>query len=111
MYYINISICGIHNFCGTRNCSDWQLYIGLNPDRKTLQKVEFLGFGKHLKFSKSCMYRCVYTFVDHVEDLNVAKLLKSSILAPSMTHLSSTSEEKQKNNTTLLAVGTGTPEV
>ncbi|KAH0857535.1 hypothetical protein HID58_085796 [Brassica napus] len=67
-----------------------------NPERKTLQKVEFRGFGKHLKFSKSCMYRLVYPFVDHVEDLNVAKFLKSSILAPLMTHLSSTSEEKQK---------------
>ncbi|KAG7547858.1 F-box associated domain type 3 [Arabidopsis suecica] len=53
-----------------------------NPEKNTLQRVGFRGYGE-------CDYKAftklrVYTFVNHVEDLNVndAKILNSSIYAP-----------------------------
>ncbi|KAG7543215.1 F-box associated domain type 3 [Arabidopsis thaliana x Arabidopsis arenosa] len=53
-----------------------------NPEKKTLQRVKIQGCGE-------CDYNAftklrVYTFVNHVEDLNVndAKILNSSIYAP-----------------------------
>ncbi|XP_010468626.1 PREDICTED: F-box protein At2g15640-like [Camelina sativa] len=48
-----------------------------NPERNTLQRVEIQGFGE------ACC--SVYTFVDHVEDLNVNDLeLLKSVNAPSV---------------------------
>ncbi|KAJ4868411.1 F-box associated ubiquitination effector family protein [Raphanus sativus] len=63
-----------------------------NPERNTLRRVEIQGFGEYHKPSEkpSRVYVFLddcsrfYTFVDHVENLNVSdpRLLKSSIYAP-----------------------------
>ncbi|CAA7048032.1 unnamed protein product [Microthlaspi erraticum] len=52
-----------------------------NPETKTHHSVEIKGFGDD---SEELGKRFVYTFANHVEDLNVndAKLLRSSIYAP-----------------------------
>ncbi|KAL1198331.1 F-box protein [Cardamine amara subsp. amara] len=52
-----------------------------NPERNTIQRVEIQGFGEYHKAFRNH----VYTFVDHIEDLNCindAKLLQSRIYVP-----------------------------
>ncbi|KAL1225951.1 F-box protein [Cardamine amara subsp. amara] len=52
-----------------------------NPERNTIQRVEIQGFGEYHKAFRNH----VYTFVDHIEDLNYvndAKLLQPRIYAP-----------------------------
>ncbi|CAA7048037.1 unnamed protein product [Microthlaspi erraticum] len=67
-----------------------------NPETKTLKSVEIKGFGDIV----GCVSPNVYTFVNHVEDLNVnkAKLLNSSIYAPYVIKAYSESEEEEEES-------------